>query len=311
MSDTPQYDEFDMLQQCAAEHDIPYNGSPVVRREFVEVEAGRRLSALIWGEAPAEVVLLHGNRQNAHTWDAVAMSLARPLVAIDLPGHGHSDRPGDHRGGALCVRGTARDVRVAVERWAPRASAVVGMSLGGLTAIALGACAPGIVRRLVLVDITPGVTRAKARPSGELVGPSSFAKVDDMIARVRERNPRRSESSLRRGVLHNAVQRRDGRWVWRHARWRTPIDAGSDECLDPYASDQLWELLSRIDVPVLLCRGMAAESVVDDADEAQLLHRVGTAAVVRFPEAGHSIQGEEPVKLANAIGEFALHSRPT
>ena len=27
---------------------------------------------------------------NAHTWDTVALALDRPLVAFDLPGHGHS-----------------------------------------------------------------------------------------------------------------------------------------------------------------------------------------------------------------------------
>ena len=49
----------------------------------------------MWGEGDPEIVLLHGGSQNAHTWDTVAMALRpRPLVAIDLPGHGHSDAPG-------------------------------------------------------------------------------------------------------------------------------------------------------------------------------------------------------------------------
>ena len=51
---------------------------------------GRTVSALVWGDAPAELVLIHGGGQNAHTWDTVALALDRPLVAIDLPGHGHS-----------------------------------------------------------------------------------------------------------------------------------------------------------------------------------------------------------------------------
>ena len=38
-------------------------------------------------------VLLHGGGQNAHTWDTVALALDRPLLAVDLPGHGHSDWP--------------------------------------------------------------------------------------------------------------------------------------------------------------------------------------------------------------------------
>lgn len=35
------------------------------------------------------------------------------------------------------------------------ADLVVGMSLGGLTAIRLGAVAPDLVKELVLIDVTP------------------------------------------------------------------------------------------------------------------------------------------------------------
>ena len=62
----------------------------------VDPASGRRLSALVWGEGPPELVLLHGGAQNAHTWDTVALALERPLLAIDLPGHGHSDWRDDH-----------------------------------------------------------------------------------------------------------------------------------------------------------------------------------------------------------------------
>ena len=86
------YDEFGLFHENAEEYGLPWNGPPKVRRESVEVAPdGRRLSALIWGDDPPEIVLLHGGAQNAHTWDTVALALDRPLVAIDLPGHGHSD----------------------------------------------------------------------------------------------------------------------------------------------------------------------------------------------------------------------------
>ena len=71
-----EYDEFGLFHENAEEFDLPYDGPPVVRRDHVVVAAdGRALSALIWGEAPAELVLLHGGAQNAHTWDTVAMAL--------------------------------------------------------------------------------------------------------------------------------------------------------------------------------------------------------------------------------------------
>src|SRR5690242_15840163 len=85
------YDEMSMFHENAEEFGIPYQGPPRVERTAVEVERGRSLSALVWGAAPPELVLLHGGAQNAHTWDTVALALGVPLVALDLPGHGHSD----------------------------------------------------------------------------------------------------------------------------------------------------------------------------------------------------------------------------
>src|ERR1700678_834123 len=95
MVERVEYDEFGMFQENAAEYGLPYDGPPVVRRVSVEVAPGRALSALVWQDAEPELVLVHGGSQNAHTWDTVALALGRPLVAIDLPGHGHSDGPGE------------------------------------------------------------------------------------------------------------------------------------------------------------------------------------------------------------------------
>src|SRR5262249_32189149 len=98
-----EYDEFSLFHENAHEYDIPWQGPPAVRREFIDASDGRRVSALVWGGADPELVLVHGGAQNAHTWDTVALALDRPLVALDLPGHGHSDwrgeprpRPGQH-----------------------------------------------------------------------------------------------------------------------------------------------------------------------------------------------------------------------
>src|SRR5687767_12315522 len=133
------YDEFGLLGDNAAEFGLPFDRPPDVRRAPVPLADGRQLSALVWGRGAAELVLLHGGAQNAHTWDTVALALDRPLVAVDLPGHGHADDARDDR---LAVADHAADVAEAVRALAPQAAAVVGMSLGGLTTLALYAHAP-------------------------------------------------------------------------------------------------------------------------------------------------------------------------
>src|SRR5947209_18705230 len=130
------YDEFGLFQENADEAGLAWSGSPQVRRVAVDVGGGRASSALVWGAGPPELVLLHGGGQNAHTWDTVALALGRPLVAVDLPGHGHSDWRDDHDYSPVM---NAADVALAVRQLAPDAQLLVGMSLGGLTAIRLAA----------------------------------------------------------------------------------------------------------------------------------------------------------------------------
>ena len=289
------YDEFGLFHENAAEYGLPYDGAPAVRRVDVQVGPGRKVSSLLWGAGPPELVLVHGGAQNAHTWDTVALALGRPLLAVDLPGHGHSDGGPE---GSVSAAGNGRDLATVVAELAPDARGVVGMSLGGVSSIALAAHAPELVRALVLVDITPGVNAEKAAPVTNFVnGPASFDSFDELLARTMEHNPTRSESSLRRGILQNAVQGEDGSGVWRYARFRTDGAAAHPEFGD------LWEAISGLTVPILLVRALAW-SVVDDDDVAELLRRQPTATVVGVEGAGHSIQGDRPLELAAILNDF-------
>lgn len=306
------YDEFGLFHENAAEYGLPFEAPPTVRRVEVPVEPGRGVSALVWGDAPPEVVLLHGGAQNAHTWDTVALALGRPLVAIDLPGHGHSGWRDD---GLYSPPNLADDVAVAIAAIAPDAALLVGMSLGGMTAMCVASRHPQLVRSLVMVDVTPGVNAQKAKAVIDFVnGPQSFQRFDDLLARTIEHNPTRSESSLRRGILHNAHQLDDGSWEWRydrrgHARTRTaddevettPVGDSAPPTGDPRLElSPLWDDVSAVTCPLLLVRG-SLSPVVDDDDVAELLRRQPTAEVVVVDGAGHSVQGDRPLELATLL----------
>jgi pimeloyl-ACP methyl ester carboxylesterase len=299
------YDEFSYFHENAEEFGLPYDGPPVVRRETVPLGDGRSLSALVWGSSEPELVLIHGGAQNAHTWDTVALALGRPLLAVDLPGHGHSDGPKEGR--STDPLSNAEDVAAAIDALAPAARGVVGMSLGGMTTIALAAARPDLVKRYMLVDVTPGVTGNKAEQIIAFVnGPESFPSFDEILERTVQFNPTRTESSLRRGILHNAKQLDDGSWVWRHARHRVmrPGDAAPDPEAPRRDFGVLWDAISSYPGPIMLARGMRSQSVVDDADEAELVKRRPDARIEHVEEAGHSIQGDDPLTLARLIQDF-------
>jgi pimeloyl-ACP methyl ester carboxylesterase len=171
------------------------------------------------------------------------------------------------------------------------------MSLGGLVSVVLASERPDLVSSLLLVDITPGVNADKTKHITAFVnGPKTFENFEELLQRTMAHNPTRSESSLRRGILHNAMQLDDGSWVWRHQR-----GAGT---LAPPPPGDLWDRLGSLTIPVTLVRGMAAGSVVDDEDEAEFLRRVPHGAVIQVEGAGHSVQGDQPVILAGIIRDF-------
>ena len=298
------YDEFSMFHENASEFGLPYDGPPVVRREQVDLADGRHVSALVWGDSPSELVFLHGGAQNAHTWDTVALALGRPLVCLDLPGHGHSGE-GAPGAGSTDVVGNAADIAAAVQALGAEASAVVGMSLGGMTLLALADHAPELVRKAVLVDVTPGVDEKKSSNIAAFIdGPESFDSFDDLLARTIEFNPTRTVESLRRGILHNAEQRPDGSWVWRYARFRASETRGEGDGFPRFGD--LWDVVSNLAVPLMLVRGMRTQSVVDDADEAELVRRCPSARIEHVENAGHSVQGDTPVELAALIDNFVF-----
>ena len=299
-----EYDEFGLLHENADEYDLPYDPAhpPTVTRVHVDAPSGHTVSAIAWGEGTPELVLLHGGAQNAHTWDTVALALDRPVLAVDLPGHGHSQwrHDKDYRPDTMAI-----DVTAVIEELAPGARGVVGMSLGGLTAAAAVSRRATLCERLAIVDVTPGVNEEKASVVTNFVaGPETFASFEEILERTIAFNPTRSEASLRRGVLHNAKELPDGTWTWRYDRF----DRARLEAHD-LRMGHLWDAFGAIEQPMLFLKG-GTSPVVDEDDLDELRRRKPDVRIEVVDDAGHSIQGDKPVELAGLLGDFLDEDAP-
>lgn len=119
-------------------------------RRLIEID-GRRIGILDEGPRDAPVVtLLHALGANADLWrgEAAALSDRWRVISIDARGHGASD--------VVAPAGTFDDlVADVVAVWDAlgiERSAVVGLSLGGMTAFGLALTHPGRVTGIVAAD---------------------------------------------------------------------------------------------------------------------------------------------------------------
>ena len=252
------------------------------------------ISALRWSAEPAKVVFLHGGGQNAHTWDTVIVGLGLPALAIDLPGHGHSAWRED---GDYGPKLNADAVRPMIAELAADADLVVGMSLGGLTAMRLAVTAPELVRRLVMVDVTPSaperheqMTQAQMGAVALVRGDREFPSFEAMVEATVAASPHRSRESLQRGVFHNSKQLDDGTWTWRYDTFRKG---------DGF--EGLWEDALMLQTPTTLVRGANSFFVNDDDAERFAREAPGFQQVIVVPDSGHSVQGDQPRALVEIL----------
>jgi pimeloyl-ACP methyl ester carboxylesterase len=294
------YDEFSMLKIYADYDGLPWTGPPTVERRSYAVAPGQRVSALAWGNGEPELLLLHGGGQNAHSWDSTAMALGRPLLAAELPGHGHSDWRDDRD---YSPQSNAAAIAEVLGQSVTRPLSVVGMSLGGLSTMQLAARWPTLVDRVVIVDVSPSAAeRAQSMTMQQrgavalMSGPTSFPSFDAILQAAGAASPGRDLETLRPGVLHNARRRDDGTWGWRYDSFRPEGNPVGDP-------STLWEDFAAITAPIMLVRGGRSMFVHDD-DEARMQALQPTMRAESVEGAGHSVQSERPLVLAGLISDF-------
>ena len=297
-----EFDEFSFLPAQAADAGID-GPLPPMQRLNLTLPDGRTLSALRYGDAPPEVTFLHGAGLNAHTWDTTVLALARPALAIDLAGHGDSSWRDDL---AYVARVLAADVVVALEAWTEAPQLLVGQSLGGLTAAAVAAARPDLVRELVVIDITPGIDpNAGASQIREFfAGPTDWATREELVERALAFGLGGSRTAAERGVFLNSRVRPDGRVEWKHhfahLASAAPAMAAEDaqDALRAVLGESGWEDLAGVAGPITLIRG--DRGYVSDADAAEFARRVPQASVEVVPS-GHNVQEELPLDLGNRL----------
>jgi pimeloyl-ACP methyl ester carboxylesterase len=252
-----------------------------------------RLHFVDYGRADAPlVVLVHGGRDHARSWDFVAAAIRDRyhVVAPDLRGHGDSAWA---VGSQYAMPDYLLDLNQLMRHIGVRPVVLVGHSLGGAIVLQYAGTYPDRVSRVVAIEglgPPPSMMVDKAVEERldewirtmELLAsrqPRRYASLVEAEARMREANPRLSSKLAAHLTVHGTMRMEDGTYTWKFDNY---VRAWGPNRYDREAVQRLW---SRISCPVLLVRGAEswAENPVADGRAAHF----SDYRYVEFEGAGH------------------------
>jgi len=262
--------------------------------------SGHRMRYLRMGNGPP-VLLIHGLLAYAFSWRFLFPVLApvRTVIAPDLLGTGHSDRPADLNYGMTAA---AERIFEFLDSIGADGIDVVGSSLGGAIATRMAALRPERVNKLVLVSpANPWsrhgrlISRFLATPPGGATFMGMLPAIDytqNFWLRRLFGDPKRIAPGTLEGYaepLHTPEAWRYGILVMQH--WREDM------------AQLKHDFASLADKPALLIWGTRDRAVTFSSSK-QILERMRKARLEVLPGVGHLPYEEVPEKFNQVVLQY-------
>ncbi len=255
------------------------------------------------GEGPP-LLFVHGLSGSWPNWleQLPAFAAERRVLAVDLPGFGHSPMP-PHE---ITISAYARMLDALLGELGIQAAAVVGNSMGGFIAAELAIAFPERVERLVLVSAAGLSTHQE--PSTVRALPT-LRRMERALAATGAWMATRSDTVTRRPRLREAtlslVVRHPRRLPWSLAaeQLRGAGKAGFLQALESTIGYDLRERFPEIACPALIVWGEQDRLItVEDADVFAEL--IPDSRCVIFEDTGHMAMLERPAAFNALLRDF-------
>jgi len=261
---------------------------------------GLKLHYLDWG-APENppMVLLHGLRGHAHSWDDFSAAVCEDyhILALDQRGRGDSEWAKD---GVYTTAAYVADLLDFTAALHLDSFVLVGHSMGGRNSIAFSARYPQKVQKLVVVDIGPTTNpQGGARIRQEIVAvPEEFESFEAVVTYMSKQNRYAAPDVLRRRLQYATKALPNGKIGWRYdlairEQWRQ----------GPSTPDDLWPAWRGLSCPTLIVRGADSDILSSEAGQ-QMLAAQPRAREVEIPQAAHMVFEDNPDAFLTAVRAF-------
>jgi pimeloyl-ACP methyl ester carboxylesterase len=255
-----------------------------------------------FGHGGTAVILIHGFGTSSFLWRNVAPAITdagHTAYAVDLFGHGESDRPSDADFG---IAAQAEYLDAAMTALRVARGIIVGVDIGGDVALRLAATRPERVEKLVLVN-TPAFDELPAR---------DITQMQRSTAKFAFRTTRGvlGAAPLIEGVLKGSVSDPAVHMPMKLiARYLAPF-AGRDgvnhllTLASSISGDDLEDVdLKTIHVPALVLWG-EEDQWVDSKMADRLAHALPDGRLVRLPGVARLVPEENPEHMASLLLDF-------
>lgn len=279
---------------------------------FVTLRDGINLRIVTWStvnqSSGATVLLIHGLASNARLWDGPARILAamgHAVVAVDLRGHGHSDKP-DTGYSMTEVASDIADVLSAIEGYndPQNKPILIGQSWGGNIVVQCAHQFGSQLRGVVAVD-GGTIELSESFPDWEecerTLKPPALAgmKYERLRSYIRAAHPDWSDEAID-GQMHNMEHLPDGTIrPWLTLERHLTVLHG----LWQHTPSALW---STIDIPVLFTPATKGNDSFSVSKRHQVTHAVSSLRRGRaewFEPADHDLHAQFPDRFAAVVND--------
>lgn len=264
---------------------------------------GNTLAGLRWRNGKLPVLALHGWLDNAHSFLPMAPWLqGLDLVALDLPGHGHSA----HRppGGRYHIDDYVFDLLAVLDELGWDQAFLLGHSLGGAICTLTAAAAPERIRSLALIEGLGPLTHAPeetARAWRRAIARSRPRKrrrhadlASAVAARMQGSDLIEASAAL---LAQRGLQAADDGWQWRHDERLTWPSSHR------YTEAQVLDLLAHIQAPTLCLRAEPDSGLMSPEKYRRRLAALPFGRDCPAGPGGHHLHMAHPQSLAQLIVE--------
>jgi pimeloyl-ACP methyl ester carboxylesterase len=270
-----------------------------------------RLHYVVWGdESKPPLLLVHGTRDHARSWDFVAQRLLDRfcVYAPDLRGHGDSEWA---LGGHYSVSAFVADLAKMVEVIDRGPVALVAHSLGGRIALDYTAAYPDSVTKLVAIEgfgrvgsIDAPIDRLHRYVHTvrelERRGPHPYT-LAEAEARMFDANKRLSPEMVRHLTEHAVKRLEDGRYLWKFDNYTRLAPAPE---WSPAETMELWK---QIKTPTLHIGGSDSWGKRFPDGRETMTQAVPNSHTVIVQGSGHWVHHDQLDEFVRLIREFLLN----